>query len=176
MTFGSAALCARSDGLVEYLPPPPVDLLEAAFRAEIALQSGSQAQMVGRSMVVGGSLPCPEKSMEPATVSCIAEPKTLRERIATALRRRMYPNTNLHPKQLRHSIGVSENTLNNWLGAHHDMRGPHLMALIRFFDSSFAQEISEGHVTKITDNRAAIAIRKMADAQRELSDALGGKP
>lgn len=109
-------------------------------------------------------------------MSLPANPKTFRERVAAALRRRLHPNTNLHPKQLRHAIGVSENTLNNWLGAHHDMRGPHLMALIRFFDSSFAQEISEGHVTKIADRRAMEAVQKLAAAQRELHAALTGEP
>lgn len=109
-------------------------------------------------------------------MSLPSDPKTFREQLADALRRRLYPNSNLHPKQLRHSLGVSENTLNNWLSGHNEPRGGHVMALIRFFDSSFAQEISQGHVTKITDRRAMVAIQKMAEAQRELNAALNGEP
>lgn len=103
------------------------------------------------------------------------DPKTFREQLANALRRRLHPNSNLHPKQLRHVLGISENTLNNWLSGHNEPRGSHVMALIRFFDSSFSLEISQGHITKIIDRRAAEAIRKMVEAQAELAVALGGK-
>ena len=91
-----------------------------------------------------------------------------------ALERRLYPQSNLHRKQLSTTLGVSRNTVDNWLSANHEPQGGHLMALIRFFDSSFAQEISQGHVTKITDRRAMEAIRKMAEAQQELQTALNG--
>lgn len=59
MTFGSAALRARPEGFLELLPPLPVDILEAAFRVEIALARGPQTQVVANeSDLVVGDLPC----------------------------------------------------------------------------------------------------------------------
>lgn len=177
MTFGSPAVRPRDDGTEEYTPAVPVRLLEAAFRAEIALQSGSQARVVDReSNLVGRHSPCPKKSMERPSMWSTKDDKTFKQRLASALEQRLYPHSNLHPKQLCYALGVTRNTLDNWLSANNEPKGGHVMALIRFFDSGFAQEISQGHVTKITDRRAMVAIQKMAEAQRELNAALNGEP
>lgn len=122
--------------------------------------------------------PCPSNDMGDDSMSLPAEHKVLSlpTLLKNALERRLYPNSNLHRKQLCAALGVSGNTVSNWLSGNNEPQGGHLMALIRFFDSSFAQEISQGHVTKITDRRAMEAIRKMVEAQAELTAALGGKP
>lgn len=120
----------------------------------------------------------PENVMRRSPAYSLSEPKVLGLPILLkrALERRLYPNSNLHRKQLSYELRVSPNTIDNWLSGNNEPRGSHIMALIRFFDSSFAQEISQGHVTKITDQRAMEAIRKMVEAQEELRQALGGKP
>lgn len=69
MTFGSAALRARPEGFLELLPPLPVDILEAAFRAEIALARGPQATVVANESDLVGRLACPETNSEHAAVS-----------------------------------------------------------------------------------------------------------
>lgn len=90
-----------------------------------------------------------------------------------ALERRLYPNSNLHRKQLCEALRISGNTLDNWLSANHEPRGRHVMALLQFFDDAFAREISHGTVTKITDRRAMEAIRKIAEGQAELAALTG---
>lgn len=175
MTFGSPALHARDDGIAEYLPHIPTEILQTALRVEAVLAHGSVRKMVARSMVVGRSAR-PNNGVEKAPMSWPIDDKTFKQRLAVALERRLHPHTNLHPKQLCYSLRVSGNTLSNWLSANNEPKGGHVMSLIRFFDSSFAEEISQGHVTKITDRRAMDAVKKLAEAQAELTAALGGKP
>lgn len=176
MTLGSAALRAREDGTVEYFPAIPISLLQPAFKAEIALARGPQSRMVGHDKNLVARSAWPDNVMRRSPVYSPSEPKVLGLPILLkrALERRLYPNSNLHRKQLSYELRVSPNTIDNWLGGNNEPRGSHIMALIRFFDRSFAEEISQGHVTKITDQRAMEAIKKMAEAQRELHAALSG--
>jgi DNA-binding transcriptional regulator YiaG len=56
-------------------------------------------------------------------------------RISDALRRRLYPNTPLHQKVLANAIGVTRNTVNNWINAKCDP-GSHEMGLLHDFFNS----------------------------------------
>lgn len=108
-------------------------------------------------------------------MSLPAIPRSLAERLKAALERRLYPNSALHRKQLSYALQVSENTLDNWLSGNGEPRARHLLNLICFFDSSFAQEISDGQVAKIEDARVIAALKKISEGREELA-ALGGKP
>lgn len=64
-----------------------------------------------------------------------------RLRIAAALRRRLHPQTNLHPKQLAAAIGVTAMTISNWRRGLVDPGSYELTKLFHFF---FATEGSPG--------------------------------
>ncbi len=151
--LGSAAL---------RLPSEPLD----------RLQPISSGVVDHANLVVGRQSPCPKKSMELSPMSLPADQKTFRERLAEALRRRLHPHTNLHPKQLCAALGFTRNTLDNYLSANNDASGPNLLKLMMFFDGSFASEITGGVVTKLSDARAVEAVRKYHEAKRELLEAL----
>lgn len=156
MTFGTAAL----------RPSEPLDRLQP-------IDSGA---LVDRESNLVGHLPCPKKSMEPDPMSLATDHNNLGlpELLQRALKRRLYPNSNLHRKQLCHVLQISGNTLDNWLSGNNEPRGSHIMALIRFFDPAFAQEISGGHITKLTDKRTLDAVKEMVRAHQALNAALNG--
>lgn len=63
------------------------------------------------------------------------------KRISEALRRRLYPFTPLHQKVLGAAIGVSRNTVNNWVNGKCDP-GSHEMGMLhQFFKSTEGCEL-----------------------------------
>lgn len=166
--LGHASLRARDDGNLDYLPSVPSNLVQTALRAT-ALQ---RSAVVGRERKLVGDLACPKQWSMPVSEGTTSFPKTLRERLRDALKARLTPFTNLHPKVLCHELRVSRNTLDNWLSANNDPRGEHLMALMDFFDPAFTAEISNGSITKLPNRRAIEAVRKYHAAKQELMDAL----
>lgn len=96
-------------------------------------------------------------------------PRTLGRLVADALWRRINAGA-ITRKQLQHAIGVSEGTIDNLMSGNGDPSGRVLMALLSFFDSSFANEIlapTGCTVAKLSDARAA-ALRKVAEGMAEL--------
>jgi hypothetical protein len=106
--------------------------------------------------------------------------KPLRERIAFALGRRVGPGKAMTVKQLSHALPMGETTIWALLAGNRDPSGRVLDDLLAFFDASFMQEIyGESHgcvVAKLSDRRAAAAIRKLNEARAELARAMGEKP
>ena len=103
-------------------------------------------------------------------MSCPALPKTLRERLAAALRRRVGIGKAITPKQLAYATQLSGGTIDNLMSGHNDPSGRSLMALLTFFDESFAAEILEPtglSFAKLNDRRAA-ALRQVAEGMETL--------
>jgi transcriptional regulator with XRE-family HTH domain len=69
----------------------------------------------------------------------------LASRFGEAIRRRMYPNTGLHPKQLAHIAGCTPNTFDRWLRGENRLPAEPLGNIARFFarsgDVSFLAEV-----------------------------------
>lgn len=97
--------------------------------------------------------------------------KTLGERVAGALQRRLFPNTNLTRKQLQSGLHISVGTMDNLLSGHHDPSGRVLDKLVAFFRESFVNEIWGAHNIHCIDTRShqkAAALQRIHDATEEL--------
>ena len=98
--------------------------------------------------------------------------KTLGERIAAALRRRVGVGRAIGVKQLAYALRVSEGTIWNLMSGNNEPSGRVLMALVQFFDAAFANEIFAGTgatIVKLGESRAAEnAARKIAEGMEEL--------
>lgn len=106
-------------------------------------------------------------------MSSPSDGRTFLKRFAAALGRRLYPNTSLQRKVLAAAIGVSVDTIDNWLAALNEPKGHLLIALMDFFDDGFSREISDGKVTKLPNQAALEAARKRDEAEREYRKAMG---
>jgi hypothetical protein len=97
--------------------------------------------------------------------------KTLGERVSAALRRRLFPHTNLTRKQLQDALKCSVGTMDNLLSGHHDPSGRILDKLVAFFRDGFVNEVWGANnihcICTLHDQRAA-ALRKLQEAQEEL--------
>lgn len=103
-------------------------------------------------------------------VSCEALHRTLKERLAVALRRRVGIGKSITPKQLAYALQLSAGTIDNLMNGNNDPSGRVLMALLTFFDSAFANEILEPTgctVAKLGDARAE-ALAKVAEGMEAL--------
>ena len=80
-----------------------------------------------------------------------------RARLSESLRRRLYPNTGLHPKQLAGALGKSTDTVFHWLRGENTAEGESIDGLINFFvsqgDHGFVVEVFPG-VTPLVARRA----------------------
>lgn len=99
-----------------------------------------------------------------------------KQRLAESLRRRVYPNTGLHPKQLAHAVGKSVDTVFHWLRGENTAEGDSIDSLIDFFtkqgDASFVVEIFPG-VTPLVQKRreaetALAFVQTMKDTFRQI--------
>ena len=109
-------------------------------------------------------------------MSCVSEHRTFPQLLAAAIRRRLYPVTALHRKQLCDALRVSAGSLDNWLSGNNAPSGETVVALMKFFDPAFALEISGGVVVKLEDARTA-QLRRLRDAaDLEYRKAIGGQP
>jgi transcriptional regulator with XRE-family HTH domain len=96
--------------------------------------------------------------------------RTIQQSISVALKKRVGTGTGLTVKQLAYSLRVDQQTVWKLLNGYNAPSGPVLMALIAFFDCSFANEILEPagcQVAKIGDARSH-ALRKVAEGMAEL--------
>jgi DNA-binding transcriptional regulator YiaG len=94
-----------------------------------------------------------------------------KSRVAAALRRRLYPNTGITRKQLAGLVGVTVETVENWLSGYTDPKGYWLMRLIAVLDVGFANEVAEPHgamVVKLSDAKRVEAARRYEAAREEL--------
>jgi transcriptional regulator with XRE-family HTH domain len=100
-----------------------------------------------------------------------ALPKTLGERVAVALKRRLFPNTNMTRKQLQDALKCSVGTMDNLLSGNHDPSGRILDRLVSLFRESFVNEVWGAHnihcISTLQEKRVA-ALRKIEEAQQEL--------
>ena len=119
-------------------------------------------QHAGQYLVgyTGQALHRPKHAMERRSVSCEPLHRTLRDRLAVALRRRVGIGKAITPKQLAYALRLSPGTIDNLLNGNNDPSGRALMALLTFFDASFANEILEPTgctVAKLSDARRGFA-------------------
>lgn len=94
-----------------------------------------------------------------------------RERLASALRRRLAPNTALAKVQLAAALGVATQTLDNWCARQSQPDGYLLTQLIRIFDAGFANEVFGGAelvVAKLDDMRRFTALREVNRSAKAL--------
>ncbi len=84
---------------------------------------------------------------------------------AGVLAKRLYPHTDLRAPELARALGVTPETVHNWLNGVNGPWGWHLVEMIRFFDAGFATEVLAG-----TGVRAVkLAAVPAADSPRERS-------
>jgi hypothetical protein len=90
---------------------------------------------------------------------CSREKGVFKKRLSESLRRRMYPNTGLHPKQLASALGKSTDTIFHWLRAENTAEGDSIDGLIDFFvsqgDANFVVEIFPGVTPLVQRNKKA---------------------
>lgn len=112
----------------------------------------------------------PNHAME-RRVEKTTKASSLPELLSAALRRRMTPTSGLTDIVLAHALGVSRQTVWTWLNGVNQPKGHHLVAMIRFFDGSFANEIlgptANCTVVKLGDARES-ALRKVAEGLEAL--------
>lgn len=102
--------------------------------------------------------PCTENSMGESILSVRESSTSLGEAIADALRRRIGQGRAVGIKQFAYDLQVSEQTVWNWLSSNRDPAGRHVVAMLNYFDASFAREIGiEAEVVKLCDKRYAAA-------------------
>ena len=92
----------------------------------------------------------------------------------SVLRKRLFPNTGLQRKVLAAALGVSRDTVDNWLAGNNEPSASKLADLINFLDPGFVSELFAGAVVKIPSKQAAEALQRMNEAHAELRAALGG--
>jgi len=80
-----------------------------------------------------------------AEVSFAADEENFAGRFRDALRRRLFPHTNLQPKQIAHALGKSERAIQLIMAGTNGVNGATAAAAIRFFwsvvDRGFVSEI-----------------------------------
>jgi transcriptional regulator with XRE-family HTH domain len=111
----------------------------------------------------------PQHGVEQHPMSLPSDNRTLGERIARALGRRI--GYGITRKQLQHALNVSGGTVDNLLSGHQDPSPRVFMALLQFFDAAFAHEIlaaSGFTVVKLSDVRAAEAIEQYIQSVQAL--------
>ena len=100
-------------------------------------------------------------------ISSPADPKTFREqtesraafrqRVAASIALRLYPHTALRLKVLAHAVGVSTDTLGNYLSGYSQPDSYVMGRLLAFFDAAFANEVY---------GQAGLVIAKLTDVKR----------
>lgn len=108
-------------------------------------------------------------------MSCVSSDRTFREKTSVALKRRLFPNSNLTTKQLAYALRISEPTIWNLLSANNDPSGRIFFKLVEFFGAGFLHEVFGGpniHVLDPRDARKAQHIKRIAELQAEL-EAMG---
>lgn len=80
-----------------------------------------------------------------AELSCACSERLFGDLLRDALRRRLAPNTGLHPKQLAHAIGVSDRAVQKILAGLSDGQAGTVARCVQFFwalgDRAFVPEI-----------------------------------
>lgn len=99
----------------------------------------------------------------------------LGEIVASALRRRLYPNSLLRPKQLAYDLRISERTVWNLLSGNRPPAGETLWALCNFLGPDFIGELFGCQLVRLSDRRQLEAIKKIEEGHRELREATGGR-
>lgn len=94
-------------------------------------------------------------------------PREHRKRVMDALRRRLYPNTSLHEKQLAGAIGVTSRTVRNWVDGSTGLSSEHFGKLFAIFGVGFYAEIY-GEIGLAMQRK--FAQRKRAELQRLQSE------
>lgn len=104
-------------------------------------------------------------------MSYASSDRTFREKSSAALKRRLFPHTNLTTKQLAYALRISEPTIWNLLSGNNDPSGRIFFKLVDFFGAPFLHEVFGGpniHVLDPRDARKAQHIQQIARLQAEL--------
>lgn len=94
-------------------------------------------------------------------------PREHRKRVMDALRRRLYPKTAMHEKQLAGLIGVTSRTVRNWVDGSTGLSSEHFGRLFATFGVGFYAEVY-GEIGMAMQRR--FAQRKRAELQRLQSE------
>jgi hypothetical protein len=108
----------------------------------------------------------PQHGVEHDVPQLEQNPQVFREKIRSAMQRRVGPGTGLTVKMVARATMLTERTIENAMAGNNTPRGDTLMTLVDFFDASFANEIFAGStflVVKLSDQRAADAARMIND-------------
>lgn len=98
----------------------------------------------------------------------------LRDRLAEAVRRRLYPHSALRVKQLAHDTGLSERTIWNVLGGNSDPSARTLARLGDFFSVAFKAEVFDvAGIVDLKGRRVAAIMRQQEALNEELVALLG---
>jgi hypothetical protein len=73
---------------------------------------------------------------------------------------------------LADALGVTRDTVDNWIEGSVEPKGRYLLELMAFFDEAFAREVSGGIVTKLPNREAAAALERRAAADRDFLAAM----
>ncbi len=109
-------------------------------------------------------------------MSCTTNKDNFPKLFASVLRRRLYPNTGMQRKVLAAALGVSPESVNNWLSGNNEPSASTLAALISFLDPGFVSELFGGTVVKLPSPQAAEALEVMREAHATFMTAMGGRP
>jgi DNA-binding XRE family transcriptional regulator len=177
MSRSSAALSVLNDRLQQQTAQEFSLALERLYREVPCVDS--TRNLVGQAIMHSlppsvkprTTKPDPGNTTKGSAMSYGTISKTLRERVSVALRRRMYPNTNLSRQQLADRIEISDGTMANLLSARTDPSGPVLDKLIRCFKDGFINEVFGCHDIHCVDTRAperAALVRQILHATEQL--------
>lgn len=111
-------------------------------------------------------VPRPQCGSESVVPQLAKSTHEIREKLHSALKRRIGIGKPVNVKVVARATGLTERTIENAMSGETMPRGDTLMALIDFFDASFANEIFAGTtfmVVKLSDQRAADAARMIND-------------
>lgn len=158
-----------------------VGSVRANFQSSRALQRKASSHVAQNIADVSHhSVPSshPQHATESAVPQLAKNTHEIRERLHSALKRRVGPHTGLRIKVVAQATGLTERTIENAMSGETMPRGDTLMALIDFFDASFANEVFAGTtfmVVKLADQRAATAARMINEGAAMLAELGRGK-
>lgn len=116
-----------------------------------------------------------EHARETTVIQSSQNDRTFREKSSAALKRRLFPNSNLTTKQLAYALRISEPTIWNLLSGNNDPSGRVFFKMVEFFGAQFLHEVFGGPKIHVIDPRASRrteTIQRIAELQREL-EAMG---
>jgi hypothetical protein len=168
-----------SQALAQLEPPDAgsgMALVAQAALRKLTNVAGRSAKQLGDNAIpkiqnVTGQIQSPsaaEVRLKDIKMSYGELPKTLGARVAGALKRRLFPKTNLTRQQLQHALRISKGTMDNLLSGNHDPSGPTMDKLIAMFRDGFINEVWGAHNIHCICTRAQEKAARIAELHEEL--------